>query len=163
MFKIETLYYKYKDDIFKYLVSLTNDMQLSEDLLSETFLSAIKSLYTFKNNSDIKTWLFSVARHKWYEYLRKKHNYICLDTLTEIYISENPEEILINKYIAEKILKLLEKESEKNRDILLMRIKGYSFYEISQKYNISENSARVIDFRTKKRIKELLKKENYYE
>lgn len=163
MLKIEDLYYKYKDDIFKYLVSLTKDIQLSEDLLSDTFLSAIKSLYTFKNKSDIKTWLFSIARHKWYEYLRKRHNHVCLDILSEIYISESPEEILFNKYIAEKILKLLEKEPDKNRDILLMRIKGYSFYEISQKYNISENSARVIDFRTKKRIKEIIEKENCYE
>ena len=163
MFNAEDLYYKYKDDIFKYLVSLTNDMQLSEDLLSDTFLSAIKSLYTFKNKSDIKTWLFSVARHKWYEYLRKKHDCICLDTLTEIYISENYEEAFFDKYNAEKILKLLKKEPDKNRNIVLMRIEGYSFYEISQKYIISENSARVIDFRTKKRIKEILEKENYYE
>ena len=31
-----------------------------------------------------------------------------------------------------------------------MRIEGYSFYEIAMKYDISESSARVIDFRNKK-------------
>lgn len=34
----------------------------------------------------------------------------------------------------------------------MMRIDGFSFYEIGEKYNISENSARVIDFRVKFRI-----------
>lgn len=40
-----------------------------------------------------------------------------------------------------------------------MRIEGYSFYEIAMKYNISESSARVIDFRTKKKIRGILEKE----
>lgn len=40
-----------------------------------------------------------------------------------------------------------------------MRIEGYSFYEISIKHEVSESSARVIDFRAKKKIKEILEKE----
>lgn len=163
MFKIEDLYIKYKDDIFKYLVSITKNPQLSEDLLSDTFLAAIKSLYNFQNKSDIKTWLFSIARHKWYEHLRKSHDHIDIDTLFEIYISDSPEETIFNNQIAEKILNLLEKESPRNKDIILMRSEGYSYYEISKKFNISESSARVIDFRTKNHIKKILEKENHYE
>ena len=72
MLLIEKLYSDYKSDVFYYLVSVTHDSDLSEDLTSETFLSAIKSLSGFKGKSDIKTWLFSIARHKWYEHLRKK-------------------------------------------------------------------------------------------
>lgn len=40
-----------------------------------------------------------------------------------------------------------------------MRIDGYSYKEISEKFSITENSARVIDFRTKNWLKEQLKKE----
>ena len=40
-----------------------------------------------------------------------------------------------------------------------MRIEGYSYLEIAQKYEISESSARVIDYRAKKKIKETLIKE----
>jgi RNA polymerase sigma-70 factor (ECF subfamily) len=36
---------------------------------------------------------------------------------------------------------------------------GVSYCEISEKIGISENSARVIDFRTKKWLKSILKKE----
>ncbi len=42
-----------------------------------------------------------------------------------------------------------------------MRINGYSYYDIALKYQISEGSARVIDFRTKRRIKEILIKEEW--
>ena len=41
----------------------------------------------------------------------------------------------------------------------MMRIEGYSYLEITQKYEISESSARVIDYRAKKKIKETLIKE----
>ncbi|NMB08588.1 MAG: RNA polymerase sigma factor [Tissierellia bacterium] len=66
---IEKIYKLYKDNIFKYLISLTYNPSLSEDLLSETFIRAIKSIYRFKGDSNIKTWLFSIARYTWYDYL----------------------------------------------------------------------------------------------
>ena len=76
---IKKIYEEYKQDVFVYLVSLTNDTSISEDLVSETFLSAIKSIHKFKGESSIKTWLFSIARNKWYEYLRKEKFTTSLD------------------------------------------------------------------------------------
>ena len=64
MLIIKKIYEEYKKDVFVYLMSLTNDTCLSEDLVSETFLSAIKSIQRFKGESSIKTWLFSIARNK---------------------------------------------------------------------------------------------------
>ena len=161
MLIIKKIYEEYKKDVFVYLVSLTNDTCLSEDLVSETFLSAIKSIHRFKGESSIKTWLFSIARNKWYEYLRKEKLTASLNDLTYHYIvSElDLEEKLIQKDISNKILYLLEKEPERTRNIVLMRIEGYSYLEIAQKYEISESSARVIDYRAKKKIKETLIKE----
>ena len=96
-----------------------------------------------------------------YEYLRKENLTTSLDDLTYHYIvSElDLEEKLIQKDISNKILYLLEKEPERTRSIVLMRIEGYSYLEIAQKYEISESSARVIDYRAKKKIKETLIKE----
>ncbi|HHZ14046.1 MAG: RNA polymerase sigma factor [Caldicoprobacterales bacterium] len=161
MSHIKDIYARYKQDVYIYLVSLTHDPILSEDLVSETFLAAIQSLHNFKGNSDIKTWLFSIARNKWYGYLRKNKYATDLDSLAKVYLyrEENLEKSFIDKTIANKIMMLLEDEDERKRGIVLMRIEGYSFYEIAMKYNISESSARVIDFRTKKKIRGILEKE----
>lgn len=161
MFYIKDIYVRYKQDVYIYLVSLTHNPILSEDLVSETFLAAIQSLHNFKGNSDIKTWLFAIARNKWYGYLRKKKHAIGFDSLAERYLyeGENLEKSFINKAIANKIMMFLKDEDEKKRGIVLMRIEGYSFYEIAMKYNISESSARVIDYRTKKKIRKMLEKE----
>lgn len=160
---IKKIYEEYKQDVFIYLVSLTNDTSISEDLVSETFLSAIKSIHRFKGESTIKTWLFSIARNKWYEYLRKEKSTASLDDLAYHYIvSESDlEEKAIHKDISNKIVYLLDQESVRTKDIVLMRIEGYSYLEISQKHGITESSARVIDYRAKKKIKYTLIKEGY--
>lgn len=161
MLIIKKIYEEYKKDVFVYLMSLTNDTCLSEDLVSETFFSAIKSINRFKGESSIKTWLFSISRNKWYEHLRREKLTISLDNLTYHYIvSElDLEQKLIQKDISNKILCLLDKESERTKSIVLMRIEGYSYLEIAQKHEISEGSARVIDYRAKKKIKDTLIKE----
>jgi len=161
MLYIKDIYEKHRQDVYRYLVSLTHNPTLSEDLVSETFLAVIKSLHNFKGNSDIKTWLFAIARNKWYGYLRKKNYTISFDCLAKEYLSqgEDLEKSIINKTMVDKVMMLLKDEDDIKRGIVLMRIQGYSFYEIAMKYNISESSARVIDFRTKKKIREILEKE----
>lgn len=160
---IQYLFQKYKNDVYSYLISLTHDKTLSEDLTSETFLGAIKSLPRYKGKSDIKTWLFSIARFKWYEHLRHEKIPFTDDDLLEIYaVSEiNIEKDFVNSELIARIYELLESETEKNKSVLLMRVEGYSFYEIGLQHHISENSARVIDFRLRTKLRQILKEEGY--
>lgn len=77
---IKNVYDKYKQDIYVYLIGLTHNQALAEDLTSEVFVAAIKSLPNFKGKSELKTWLFAIARHKWYETLRPEKK-------TQVYLS----------------------------------------------------------------------------
>lgn len=159
MKQIEHLYILYKQDIYMYLLSLTRNPSLSEDLLSETFVQAISSLENFKGQASVKTWLFSIARNLWLQRIRKEKHAVEFSDLLELYVSENIAENLITKETIKRIVKLLLEKEERTRIIVTMRIEGYSFGEISQEVNISESSARVIDFRTRKWIKATLEKE----
>lgn len=159
MNQIEKLYKLYKDDIYRFLLSLTHDPSLSEDLLSETFVNAITSIGNFKGQSSIKTWLFSIARNLWLQKLRKARRTIEYNDLLELYVSETMDDRLITKEKAERIKILLSQKDKRTQKIVNMRIEGYSFSEISKEVNITESSARVIDFRIKKWIKSVLEKE----
>ena len=160
---LEELFRTYHNDVYRYLYSLSHDASLSEDLASEVFLKVVKSIGTFRGEADIKTWLFSIARHEWYDYLRKKNRQIRIEAMTEFFESMDlgPEAQYHRQEIIRRIYRLLEQEPERTRNIVLMRLDGYSFYEISQKYGISESSARVIDFRTKDKLRKILKKEGF--
>ncbi|ACL20495.1 RNA polymerase RpoE-like sigma-24 subunit [Desulfitobacterium sp. LBE] len=160
---MQKVYEQHKDAVYAYLLSLTHSKTLSEDLTSEVFISAIKSLPGFKGNSDLKTWLFSIARYTWYGHLRKSKKELTPEDLLEVYFSDPAglESTLLTQELLDRIHDLLNREPDKNRDIVLMRIEGYSFYEIARKHQISESSARVLDFRTKHKIRTILLKEGY--
>lgn len=157
------LFDHYYKDIYTYLYSLSRDASLSEDLTSEVFLEVVKSIATFRGESDIKTWLFSIARHKWYAYLRKKNTQIQAESIHNLYDSNFIE----NQHFSfssdlEQIIKtLLNNESGIAKDVFQLRLNGYSYFEISEKLNISESSARVIFFRMKTKIKKYLEKEGF--
>ena len=166
---LEKLFRTYYNDIYRYVYSLTHDASLSEDLTSEVFLEVVKSIATFRGAADIKTWMFSIARHKWIDYLRKKNRRVETEVLTELVGEErdagsgqgnnSPEENYLEKELLERIHTLLAEEPERTRNIVNLRLEGYSFYEIAQKENISESSARVIYFRIKEKLCQTLKKE----
>jgi RNA polymerase sigma factor (sigma-70 family) len=159
--QIEKLYVEHKQDIYNYLLSITHNPALSEDLLSETFVKAIYTIGNFKGNSSIKTWLFSIARHLWLQNLRKDKPTVEYSDLLELYVTDSISDSLITKELAYRVQELLKMKDEKTQKIITMRVDGISYFEISEKIGISENSARVLDFRTKKWLKDILKKEEF--
>lgn len=162
--KIDFIYQQYKKDVFYFLYHLSQNQNIAEDLTSEVFLQAIKSLPSFRGDSHIKTWLFGIARLKWFEFIRKEKRNLGLKEKLILYTEELDffyENYSFDNHTYERILELLNLENEKAKQIIFMRVEGYSFFEIGNRLSISENSARVIDFRTKKKIKEILVKEGY--
>lgn len=161
---LEKLFHTYYKDIYRYLYSLTHDASLSEDLASDVFLEVVKSIASFRGEADMKTWMFSIARHKWIDSLRKKNRRVEIEVLSELVgeeqeIFNGPEEQYLEKELLERIYSLLEKEPERTRNIMKQRLEGYSFYEIGKLQGISESSARVIYFREKERLRQILVKE----
>lgn len=158
--EIEEIFMTYKTDVYRYLVSLTHDLTVAEDLLSETFLRALQNLGSFQGKSTIKTWLFGIARNVWLQSLRKNKESVEFSDFLGLYVRE--DEMcgeLYGKELAVRVRDLLLQQSEKNRQVMKMRIEGFSQTEISMACGISENSVRVIEFRTKKWLKEKLQKE----
>ena len=153
------LFEKYYIDIYTYLYSLCHDASLSEDLASEVFLEVVRSISTFRGQSDIKTWLFTIARRRWYAYLRAKKHQVQTESIHDLYDTEALGSTDDRNEVEEIVRELLSAESPLIRDIVQMRIDGYSYYEIAAKHKISENSARVVYFRAKSKIRKHLEKE----
>ena len=48
--ELEELYNTYRTDLYRYLCHLTHDPAEAEDLLSETFLRALRRLHTYRGD-----------------------------------------------------------------------------------------------------------------
>lgn len=160
---LEELFSCYYQDIYRYLYSLCHDASLSEDLTSEVYLEVIKSIGGFREECDVKTWLFSIARRRWFHYLHKKKRQIETAALAEFeeLTDKNAEEGYYIRELAQRIYDILDDEQERVKTAVKMRLEGYSFYEIGNALGISESSARVIYFRAKEKIRKQLKEEGF--
>ena len=62
---------KYADDLYGYALSKCSSIDLAEDFVQDTFLSALNGVKNFKGNSSERTWLFSILKNKIADYYRK--------------------------------------------------------------------------------------------
>lgn len=58
------------NDVYRFLLSMTKDKHLAEDLLQETFMRAYIHIHSY-DHSKVKPWLFQVARNAFIDYVRK--------------------------------------------------------------------------------------------
>lgn len=153
----EKIYNDYFKLVYKYLLFLTNNPDIAEDLAQETFYKAITKIHTFKKKSKISTWLCQIAKNLLLNEVRhnKKLNIIPLndnENLKNYYIVE--DFIILNDE-KRKLYNEIEKLDKTTRLVILYRIHGnLSFKEIGALFNKSENWARITFFRGKENLKE---------
>ena len=60
---IEDIYKAHSQTVYRYLLTLTHDAELSEELTQETFYQAIRSIERFDKSCKISTWLCAIAKN----------------------------------------------------------------------------------------------------
>ena len=155
---IEEIYQKYAGIVYKYIFCLTENENLAEEIVQETFCVAIKNINKFKGESKISTWLCQIAKYIWYEKLRKqkKQKEIPIDELENMVLLENfVEEEIFQKEDKLELFKKIQKLDEQTRNVMYLRILGdLSYEEIGEVMGKTSNWARVVFFRGKQKIKE---------
>src|SRR5437660_5170309 len=66
------LYACYQRTLFNYLLQLTPDHGLAEELLQDTLVAVWKSARTFEERSSVLTWLIGIARRQAHNTLRQR-------------------------------------------------------------------------------------------
>ena len=153
---IEKIYEQYFETINKYLFCLTKDWDIAEELTSETFYRAVKKINTYKGECKISTWLCQIAKNLYYDEVRKNKKIINIDyDFSRIEAEDRTEEQVISKEEKVILYKRLQKLDEKTREVIYLRITGeFTFKEIGEILNKTENWARIAFYRGKEKLKE---------
>lgn len=139
------LYEKYKNRVFGFLVRMTADREIAEDLLQETFLAALRNADQFDRSRSFLSWLFGIAHKRTIDYFR--HIKVETDHKNE---AENalgrrenlPDQDLANKGIAELVREAVAQLDPLQREVFLLReMAGVPFREIAVIMNCPINTA----------------------
>lgn len=58
------IYEEYFRELQRYLLSLCRDSRIAEELTQETFFRAVRSAGQFREGSDLRAWLYTIARNR---------------------------------------------------------------------------------------------------
>lgn len=160
---MDTIYKKYGEIVYKYVFCLTGNEDITEEIVQETFLVAVKDIKKFRGECKISTWLCQISKYIWYKKLKKEKSKkeIPLDMFPDtLFIEESIEENLWNKEKKIRLFKKLQNFDENTKSVMYLRIFGnFEYNEIAEIMNKTSNWARVIFFRGKQKLKEELENE----
>ncbi|HEX8328620.1 MAG TPA: sigma-70 family RNA polymerase sigma factor [Hymenobacter sp.] len=76
---------RYGDELYRFALSRVSDAVAAEELVQETFLSALDGLATFRAEASERTWLFVILRRKIIDYYRRQARsiHVSLDAIGE--------------------------------------------------------------------------------
>lgn len=159
MAELEEIYKLYFRDVYKFIYGLSRNKTVAEDITSETFLKALKSIDTFKGESDVKVWLFQIAKYTYYSYLRQNKKETSIESIGEIEDKINIERIVFLSEESMNIHKILHQLKEPYKEVFTLRVFGdLSFKQIGEVFRKSDNWACVTFYRAKEKIKEEMEK-----
>lgn len=155
MYNIEDICNKYYENVYKYLISLSHNVNVAEELTQETFCIAIKEINKFKGNCEIITWLCIIAKHLYYSYSKKN---ICenIDNINEISSVSIEDNYIFNQDKLE-LYKALQRITENERNVIYLRLLGLSFKDISEIIGKNETWAKVVFHRGKNDLVKYIK------
>ena len=85
---ISSLFEEHADYLFNYAITRVNDSHLAEDLVQETFISALKNYSSFQGKSKASTWLISILKNKIIDQYRKKVRELQKESMEELESTE---------------------------------------------------------------------------
>lgn len=152
--EFEKIYKLYFNSVYRYLLKLCQNQHVAEEITSETFFKAIKSIDKFEGKCNINSWLCQIAKNNYYNYLKKNKRFVELNSLIEMEdISADIEEQFATSENSMEIFKALHLIEEPYKEVFTLRVLGeLSFKQIAEIYSKTENWACVTYHRAKNKI-----------
>lgn len=157
---MEQIYKMHAKTVYRYLLSLTKNEDLAEEITQETFCQAIRCVGKYDGSCKVSTWLCSIAKNLWLAWMKKNKEFVISDIEIETDIVRSAENVVLSGMNKVELMRKLHQLKEPFREIIYLRLSGdLSFREIGDIMGKSENWARVNYFRGKERLIKEVKKD----
>ncbi len=158
MTEFEKLFAEKREFIFKYLMTLSKDYSLAEELTQETFFRAYMNFSSLRDKEKASVWLCSIAKNTYFAYCNEQKKKYTSDVLENMSDGESVEETFIDKELSKKALMCLHELEEPYKEVFMLSVFGdFSMKDISALFGKSESWARVTFYRAKQKLSERMR------
>jgi RNA polymerase sigma-70 factor, ECF subfamily len=157
---MQVLYARHNVRVYRFIVRLTGNQSMAEDLVSEVFLEVWRRAEAFEAKSAVSTWLLAIARYKALSAMRRRTDEH-LDDQTAATIedtSEDPEALVQTKDRNTIVQKCLRALSPAHREVIdLVYYHEKSVEEVARIVGVPPATVKTRMFYARNKMAGLLK------
>lgn len=161
--ELEDIYKTYFQDVYYFILAMSGNPHIAEEITQETFFKALKGIKHFQGKCSVKSWLCQIAKNEYISYTRKKH-YTDQELTEQMSVkgrAKDPEQCMMQKDEAMSIYQVLHYLDEPYKEVFTLKVLGeLSYKEIAQIFEKQETWARVTYHRARVKIQEILERRN---
>jgi len=148
------LYDRYVRTLYKYLLGKTGNVAEAEDLTSQTFLAALERLPGYRDQGHFRAWLFSIARNKWVDFIRKSRHHVSPGDYPPVRTEVDFLQDVIQDERSRVLAGLVGRLSENDAELLRLRLVAeLEFREIALVLDKSEAAVKKTYYRRIEQMK----------
>jgi RNA polymerase sigma-70 factor (ECF subfamily) len=156
------LFDHYHGSVYRFLFHRTRSTTLAEDLTSETFFRALRSMSSFRwQGKDFGAWLMTIARNLCMDHFKAGRTRLEMTTedmgLHDDSTTEGPEDAVLTSLTNEVLLEALTELPAEQRDCLVMRfLQGMSISETAAVLGRSDGAVKQLQLRGVRNLARLM-------
>ncbi len=155
------LYDHYQTSVYRFLYYRVGSVALAEDLMSETFFRALRSMGSFRwQGKDFGAWLMTIARNltaDHYKAGRTRLEYATEDMSPHDAATDSPEIEVLASLTNEALLTALKELPAEQQECLIMRfLQGLSIAETAKVLGRSDGAVKQLQLRGVRNLAKLL-------
>lgn len=154
--QLATLFERHHGALFRYLLHLTRNRALSEDLVQEVFFRVLKYAHSYDSGLPFSVWLFSMARNACFDSLRKERAEPMSDEVERIRSREPmPEESIARQQDTRCLQEALQRLPVEKREVLVLsRFHNLRYEDIARILRCETGTVKVRVYRALKELRE---------
>jgi RNA polymerase sigma-70 factor (ECF subfamily) len=154
--QLATLFERYHVGLFRYLLSLTRNRSLSEDLVQEVFFRVLKYARSYDSSLSFPVWLYGMARNACFDALHKGRAEMTGSEMEDLRSSAPmPEEEIARKQDVTFLQEALQRLPEEKREVLILsRFHNLRYEEIARILKCEIGTVKVRVYRALKELRE---------
>ena len=153
--QLALLFERYHVALFRYVLRLTHNRALSEDIVQEVFFRVLKYARSYDPNLSFTVWLFGMARNAYFDSLHKRRAEVSSADWGEIRSPEPmAEEVISRKQDALFLEEALQQLAQDKREVLVLsRFHNLRYEEIARILQCEVGTVKVRVYRALKELR----------
>lgn len=156
---------KYKTNLIYFISRYVKQKEVAEDIFQDVTLYILENRENYNFEYSFKTYLYMIAKSRALNYIKRENKFINYDEYENLYeSSEDVEEKIFSGERQERIKRVINKmKPDYQTAIYLTQIENMSYKEVGKIMDKSESQIKSLVYNSKKKLKELLKKDGVIE